>query len=147
MRCAVACLLLSEAMGTNVIDYGADPSWPGLIPSLLSSHYSDIIMGMIVSQFASLTIAYSNVNSGADQIKHRSSASLAFVLEIHWWPVNSLHKWPVTQKMFPFDDVIMVNLQPKAYMQCAYRNSEINLSWMKFLKSLFKFCRNFSNCQ
>ena len=22
-------------------------------------------------------------------------------------PVNSLHKWPVTRKMFPFDDVIM----------------------------------------
>ena len=26
---------------------------------------------------------------------------------IHWWPVNSPHKWPVTRKMFPFDDVIM----------------------------------------
>ena len=25
------------------------------------------------------------------------------------WPVNSPHKWPVTQKMFPFDDVIMYN--------------------------------------
>ena len=24
------------------------------------------------------------------------------------WPVNSPHKWPVTRKMFPFDDVIMV---------------------------------------
>ena len=27
---------------------------------------------------------------------------------IHRWPVNSPHKWPVTQKMFPFDDVIMI---------------------------------------
>ena len=26
---------------------------------------------------------------------------------IHRWPVNSPHKWPVTQKMFPWDDVIM----------------------------------------
>ena len=26
---------------------------------------------------------------------------------IHQWPVNSPHKWPVTRKMFPFDDVIM----------------------------------------
>ena len=26
---------------------------------------------------------------------------------IHRWPVNSPHKGPVTQKMFPFDDVIM----------------------------------------
>ena len=26
---------------------------------------------------------------------------------IHWWPVNSPHKGPVTRNMFPFDDVIM----------------------------------------
>ena len=26
---------------------------------------------------------------------------------IQGWPVNSPHKWPVTRKMFPFDDVIM----------------------------------------
>ena len=26
---------------------------------------------------------------------------------IHWGPVNSPHKWPITPKMFPFDDVIM----------------------------------------
>ena len=42
-----------------------------------------------------------------DQRKHQSSASLAFVWGIHRWPVNSPHKWPVTRKMFPFDDVIM----------------------------------------
>ena len=39
--------------------------------------------------------------------KHQSSASLAFVRGIHRGPVNSPHKWPVTRKMFPFDDVIM----------------------------------------
>ena len=33
--------------------------------------------------------------------------SLAFAREIHQSPVNSLHKGPVTQKMFPFDDAIM----------------------------------------
>ena len=27
---------------------------------------------------------------------------------IHRWPVDSPHKGPVTQKMFPFDDVIMI---------------------------------------
>ena len=42
-----------------------------------------------------------------NQRKHQSFASLAFVREIHRWPVNSPHKWPVTRKMFPFDDVIM----------------------------------------
>ena len=39
--------------------------------------------------------------------EHQSSASLAFVREIHRGPVNFPHKWPVTRKMFPFDDVIM----------------------------------------
>ena len=70
-------------------------------------HYNDIIMGSMPSQFTSLTIVYSKVDSGADQRKHQSSASLAFVRGIHRWPVNSPHKWPVTRKMFPFDDVIM----------------------------------------
>ena len=65
-------------------------------------------MGAIAFQITSLTIVYSTVYSGADQSKHQSSASLAFVWGIHRRPVNSPHKWPVTRKMFPFDDVIMV---------------------------------------
>ena len=32
----------------------------------------------------------------------------AFVRGVHRWPVNSPPQWPVTRKMFPFDDVIMV---------------------------------------
>ena len=39
--------------------------------------------------------------------KDQRSASLAFVWGIHWGPVNCPYKWPVTRKMFPFDDVIM----------------------------------------
>ena len=45
-------------------------------------------MGAVASQITSLTIAYSTVYSGADQIKHQSSASLALVRGIHRWPVN-----------------------------------------------------------
>ena len=55
----------------------------------------------------SLTIVYSTVYSSADQRKHQSSVSLALVRGIHRWPVISPHKWPVTRKKFPFDDVIM----------------------------------------
>ena len=40
--------------------------------------------------------------------KTSSFASLAFVWGIHQWPVNSPHRWPVTRKMFPFDDVIIL---------------------------------------
>ena len=64
-------------------------------------------MGAIASQITSLTIVYSIVYSDGDQRKHQSSASLAFVRGIHRGPVNFPHKWPVTRKMFPFDDVIM----------------------------------------
>ena len=73
-------------------------------------HYGDVIMGAIASQITSLTIVYSIVYSDADQRKHQSYASLAFVRGIHRRPVNSPHKWPVTLKMFPFDDVIMIYL-------------------------------------
>ena len=71
-------------------------------------HYDDVIMEAIASQITSLTTVYSTVHSGGDQSKHQSCASLAFVWGIHRGPVNSPHKWPVTRKMFPFDDVIMV---------------------------------------
>ena len=70
-------------------------------------HYCDVTMGAMVSQATSFTIVYSTVYSGADQMKHQSSAPLAFVWGIHRWPVNSPEKWPVTQKLFPFDDAIM----------------------------------------
>ena len=40
--------------------------------------------------------------------KKTSSASLAFVWGIHRWPVNFPHKRPVTRRMFPFHDVILI---------------------------------------
>ena len=71
-------------------------------------HYGDVIMGTMAFQITSLTIVYSTVYSDANQRKHQSSASLAFERGIHRRPMNSPHKWPVTPKMFPFDDVIIV---------------------------------------
>ena len=65
-------------------------------------------MGAIASQITSLTIVYWIVYSDADQRKHQSSASLAFLRGIHRGQVNSPHKWPVMRKMFLFDDVIMI---------------------------------------
>ena len=72
-------------------------------------HYDDVMMGAMASQITTLTIVYSIVYSDADQRKHQSFASLAFVPGIHRGPVNSPHKWPVTRKMFSFHDVIMIN--------------------------------------
>ena len=50
-------------------------------------HYNDVIMSEMASYITSLTIVYSTFYSGADQRKHQSSASLAFVWGIHRWPV------------------------------------------------------------
>ena len=78
-------------------------------PAPENYHYGDVIIGTIASQITSLTIVYSTIYSDADQRKHQSFASLAFVRGIHRGPVNSPHKWSVTRKMFPFDDVIMMS--------------------------------------
>ena len=59
-------------------------------------------------QITSLTIVYLTLYSGAIQRKHKSSTSPAFVRGIHRWPMNSPHNGPVTRKMCPFDDVIIV---------------------------------------
>ena len=79
----------------------------GFHNSVQWDHHSDTIMGAMTSQLTSVSIVYSNICSGADQRKHPSSVSLAFVRRIHRWPVNSQHKGPEKRKMFPFDDVIM----------------------------------------
>ena len=71
---------------------------------VLGVHYSDVIMGAMASHITSLAIVFSTVYSDADQRKHHCPASLALVRGIHRFP----HKWPVTWKMFPFDDVIMI---------------------------------------
>ena len=44
----------------------------------------------------------------------------------HWWPVNSQHKWPVTRKMFPFHDLIMLCNYPKTV--------HFHMCWFHFYK-------------
>ena len=83
-------------------------------------------MSTMASQFTSLAIVYSTVYLGVDQRKHQSSASLAFVWEIHRGSVNSPHKWPVTLKMFPFDDVIMAAECGKTTWQAVPANTQRN---------------------
>ena len=74
-----------------------------------NNHYGDVILGTVASQITSPTIVNSTIYSGVDQRKYQSSASLDFVRGIQRGPVNSPNKWPVTRKMFPFDDVIIAD--------------------------------------
>ena len=107
-------------------------------------HYNDFIMSAIASEITSLMIVYSTVYSVADQRKHQSSTSLAFVRGSHLGPVNSPHKWPVTRKMFPFDDVIMDNVmlthwgrdKMDAIFQTTFSNAFL---WMKTYEFRLRF--------
>ena len=100
-------------------------------------------MDAMASQITSRAIVYSTVYSGADQSKHQSSVSLAFVRGIHRRPVNSPHKWPVTRKMFLFDDVIMKTRTDRWYnlvrtiTSLPYADSETQVRFeiLKFLVS------------
>ena len=51
----------------------------GVIAKTVQIHYNDVRMTTMASQITSLVVGYSAVFSGADQRKHQSSASLAFV--------------------------------------------------------------------
>ena len=80
-------LLKTEYSGMNI-------SIPWLMMLLVSlshqqprHHYNDVLMDVMASQITSLTIVYSTLIQ-ADQRKHQSSASLAFVRRIHRWPVT-----------------------------------------------------------
>ena len=105
-RKKITYLSIGLAMGMKIFE-------PDSYHSIWWYHYTDVTMSPMASQITCLGIVYSTVYSGADQRKHQSSASLAFVRRIHRGPVNSPHKRPDMRKMFPFDDVIMCGLVKK----------------------------------
>ena len=94
------------------------------------THYTDVIMSTVAPQITGISIVYSTVCPGAGQRIHHDSALLAFVRGIHRWSVDSSHKGPVTRKLFPFDDAIMVHVQ--AYIDhtlsglpCGYTSASV----------------------
>ena len=101
--------------------------WP-VYAVLRKQHYDDVKIDAMASQITSLTIVYSTIYSGADQRKHQTSPSLAFVRGIRRGPVNSPHKCPVTRKMFPFDDVIMKICETSTiFCMCVYCDMYISI--------------------
>ena len=69
-------------------------------------------------------------------IKHQNSASLAFVRGIHRWPVNSPHKWPVTRKMFPIDDVIMTWRRSSQCRALCYQWAQVDITPVKLFERI-----------
>ena len=74
-----------------------------------NNHYNDVIMSTMASQIISLTIVYSTVYSGADE-KKTSKLRVTDLCEGNS-PVTGARKRPVTRKLFPFDDVIMIFIE------------------------------------
>ena len=83
-----------------------------------------VMMSAMTSQITGVLIVCSVVYSGADQRKHQSSASLAFVRGVHRWPVDSPHKWPVTLKCFH----LMSSWWTDTMHQC---NMDHPITWIK----------------
>ena len=104
-------------------------------------HYSDVIIDTMVSQITSLAIVCFTVYSGADEIKHHSSASLAFVRGIHRWPLNSQCKGTVTQKMLPFDNVQKFLAKIKQYLRRENKANETQGRCIIMLRGI-KICAN-----
>ena len=63
-------------------------------------------MGAIASQITSLTIVYSTVYSEADKKTSKLRVN-GLCAENSPETGECPHKWPITRKMFPFDDVII----------------------------------------
>ena len=77
--------------------------------------------------------------------KYQSSASLAFVRGIHRGPVNSPHKGPVTRKILPFDDVIMIN---HFMNMCLYIHEKQNVYWISMsMENPLMECALFTRCR
>ena len=70
-------------------------------------HYTDVIMTTMVSQITSLTVVYFKRLFRRRAKKTSKLCVTGLCVGNSPGPVNSLHKGPVTRKMFPFDDVIM----------------------------------------
>ena len=94
---------------------------------LLLAHYNDVIMTTMASQITSLTVVYSTVYSDADQRKHQSSASLAFVWGIHrdrWIPRT---KGQLRGKCFHLMTSSCKQRQAELEMPC--RSCDVNMTF------------------
>ena len=101
----------------------------------------------MASQITGVSIVYSTVCLGIHQRKCQSSASLAFVREIHRWSVNSPYKRPVTRKMFPFDVVIMkwYRIMLQRQSQLLHHEKSPAVVWQSFAWSVVGCFLKFNN--
>ena len=128
--------------------YPLIPAHIELVLLMSALHYRDVIMSAMASQITGGSIICSiicgTICSGADQRKHQNSALLAFVRGIHRWPMVSPHKGLVTQKMFPFDDIMIypsfvcVLVRPAWLRHCLHRRLSFWQLWVQSVTNCFQ---------
>ena len=112
------------------------------ITDFVLNHYDDVIKGSIASQITSLASVYSVVYSGADQRKHQSSASLAFVQGIHrsrrasnaenasiWWRHHVFWEVKCQHNELEWLDSVTVSLYKPMVGFVSYQCSTWNCHW------------------
>ena len=80
------------------------------IYTMFMSHYDDVLIGAIASLITILMILLLNRWFRRRSKKRSKLRVTDLCVGNSPGPVNSPHKWPVTRKMFPFDDVIMLHM-------------------------------------
>ena len=87
-----------------------------------TSHCNDFRIGAMASQITGVSIVWSTVCSGAEQQQQQQKIKAPR----HWGEsMDSNNKGPVTRRMLPFDDVIMVITVPADVVQnlsCLHHN-------------------------
>ena len=76
-------------------------------------HYNDVIMNAIASQITSLTTVDSTVYSRTGQRKHKSSASLAFVMGINRWPASNAENVFIWWRHYDLSDARKCRVKPQ----------------------------------
>ena len=89
------------------------------------------------SQITGVSLVYSTICSDADQRKHQSSASLAFVRGIHRWPVVSLTKGQWRGKRF--------HLMTSSWAEYLFLLQQHDLSQWISMIDVIKVCKNVSS--
>ena len=98
-------------------------------------HYTDVIMGTIASPNHQ---PHDCLHKRLFRRRSKKTSRLRVTSLCVRNPVNYPHKWPVTRKMFPFDDVIMLIPTQKLYWM-TYRH--VKKMVVTLLKTVWKLPR------
>ena len=121
-------VLMSMTLMSLMAVVGWFPFFRGL---LHIKHYSDVIIGAMASKTTGVSIVSPTVCSGAYQIKHQTSVSLASGRGIHQWPVKlafiSLNDCIIMCLSWPYQHIDQDAFHQNMIFLNCYYDYEVNL--------------------